>query len=75
MRLFYPVEGLVEGIPPSRRRFGLHKKAAGETPKVLATSLLGVPRSIAASTFGLRSIGQAPVRPSSHDSPALKVVG
>ena len=42
--------------PVSRRRLSQRLMVGIETPKTLATSLLGIPRSTASSTLSLRSL-------------------
>jgi hypothetical protein len=48
-------EGLVARSSPSRRRLIHLLRVASETPKVLATSFLGIKRSRAPSALSLRS--------------------
>jgi hypothetical protein len=50
-----PGEGLGATSSPSRRRLNQRLRVASETPKVLAASLLGIPRSRATRALILRS--------------------
>jgi hypothetical protein len=55
MRLLRPVEDFGERSSPSRLFLSQSLSVARETPKVSTTSLRGVPRSVAANTFSLKS--------------------
>ena len=55
MRRLRPVENLGERSPPSILLFSQRLSVAREMEKVSTTSLLGVPRSTAASAFNLKS--------------------
>jgi hypothetical protein len=62
MRGVRPGEGLGAMSSPSRRRLSQRLRVASETPKVLAASFLGIPRSRAPSALILRSFEQAFMR-------------
>ena len=51
--------GLGSTLPVSRRLFSQRLIEGKETPKILATSALGIPRSTASNTFTLRSFEYA----------------
>jgi hypothetical protein len=69
-----PGMGLGSTLPVSRRLFSQRLIEGKETPKILATSALGIPRSTASNTFTLRSFEYALIsRSSSITQAAVRV--